>query len=41
MWENHPDRRADLDRDLANRRVALANMLLDEVVRALRRPTAR
>jgi hypothetical protein len=31
MWENHPDRRADLDRDLANRRVALANMLLDGV----------
>ena len=29
MWENHPDRRADLDRDLANRRVAIANMLLD------------
>ena len=31
MWENHPDRRADLDRDLANRRVAVANMLLDRV----------
>jgi hypothetical protein len=29
MWDNHPDRRRDLDRDLANRRVALANMLLD------------
>jgi hypothetical protein len=32
MWENHPDRRADLDRDLANRRVAVANMLLDRVL---------
>ena len=31
MWENHPDRRADLDRDLANRRVAIANMLLDRL----------
>ncbi len=31
MWANHPDRRADLDRDLANRRVAVANMLLDRV----------
>jgi hypothetical protein len=32
MWENHPDRRGDLDRDLANRRVAVANMLLDRVL---------
>jgi hypothetical protein len=31
MWANHPDRRPDLDRDLANRRVAVANMLLDRV----------
>ncbi len=37
MWNNHPDRRADLDRDLANRRVALANMLLDRSLSALRR----
>jgi hypothetical protein len=37
MWENHPDRRADLDRDLANRRVALANMLLDGVQARLAR----
>jgi hypothetical protein len=29
MWDNHPDRRGDLDRELANRRVAIANMLLD------------
>ncbi len=32
MWDNHPDRRADLDRELANRRVAIANMLLDRVL---------
>ena len=31
MWDNHPDRRKDLDRELANRRVAVANMLLDRV----------
>jgi hypothetical protein len=36
MWANHPDRRPDIDRDLANRRVALANMLLDAALRALR-----
>ncbi len=35
MWANHPDRRADLDRDLANRRVAVANMLLDRLLRLL------
>ncbi len=35
MWENHPDRRGDLDRDLANRRVAIANMLLDRVLAML------
>jgi hypothetical protein len=38
MWENHPDRRPDLPRDLANRRVAIANMLID---RALRHHTSR
>jgi len=32
MWDNHPDRRKDLDRELANRRVAVANMLLDRVL---------
>jgi hypothetical protein len=32
MWDNHPDRRKDLDRDLANRRVAIANMLLDRAL---------
>jgi hypothetical protein len=36
MWDNHPDRRKDLDRDLANRRVAIANMLLDRALAALR-----
>ena len=36
MWANHPDRRADLDGDLANRRVALANMLLDRALARLR-----
>jgi len=35
MWENHPDRRKDLDRDLANRRVAIANMLLDWALASL------
>jgi hypothetical protein len=36
MWENHPDRRADLDGELANQRVATANMLLDRALAALR-----
>jgi hypothetical protein len=31
MWDNHPDRRGDLDHALANARVAAANMLLDRV----------
>lgn len=33
MWENHPDRRQDLPVDIANRRVAIANMLIDEALR--------
>lgn len=37
MWDNHPDRRADLDRELANRRVAIANMLLDRALAVLAR----
>jgi hypothetical protein len=41
MWNNHPDRRGDLDRDLANRRVALANMLLDRALAALRQRRGR
>jgi hypothetical protein len=32
MWDNHPDRRGDLDRALANTRVAAANMLLDRML---------
>jgi hypothetical protein len=35
MWENHPDRRGDIDRDLANQRVATANMLFDRALAAL------
>ena len=35
MWANHPDRRPDAPRDLANRRVAIANMLFDRAEAAL------
>jgi len=35
MWMNHPDRRPDAPRELANRRVAIANMLLDRAEAAL------
>jgi hypothetical protein len=42
MWDNHPDRSKDLDRDLANRRVAIANMLLDRrLVTVVRRRRGR
>jgi len=41
MWDNHPDRRKDLDRDLANHRVALANMLLDRALAGLRKRRGR
>jgi len=41
MWENHPDRRADSDRALANSRVATANMLLDRTLAALVKRKAR
>ena len=37
MWDNHPDRRPDVPRELANRRVAIANMLVDRAHRALAR----
>lgn len=40
MWENHPDRRHDAPRDLANRRVAIANMLIDRAEQALRKDGA-
>jgi hypothetical protein len=36
MWENHPDRRPDAPPELANRRVAIANMLIDRADQALR-----
>lgn len=35
MFANHPDRRRDAPRELANRRVAIANMLLDRAEAAL------
>lgn len=38
MWRNHPDRRPEIPRDLANARVAVANMLID---RALRRAAVK
>jgi hypothetical protein len=41
MWDNHPDRRKDLDRELANRRVAIANMLLDRALTAMQSRRAR
>jgi len=37
MWNNHPDRRPDVPRELANRRVAIANMLVDRAQSALAR----
>jgi len=37
MWNNHPDRRPDAPRELANRRVAIANMLVDRAQGALAR----
>jgi hypothetical protein len=36
MWANHPDRRQDLPRDLSDRRVAIANMLIDQALKAIR-----
>jgi hypothetical protein len=38
MWMNHPDRRPDAPRELANRRVAIANMLIDRAEAALAAP---
>ena len=35
MWNNHPDRRPDVPLELANRRVAIANMLVDRAQSAL------
>jgi len=36
LWANHPDRRPDLPGDLANRRVAIANMLIDRALKVNR-----
>jgi hypothetical protein len=41
MFANHPDRRRDAPRELANRRVAIANMLLDRAEAALAAPRRR
>jgi hypothetical protein len=38
MWANHPDRRPDVSPELANRRVAIANMLVDRAEAALASP---
>jgi hypothetical protein len=38
MWENHPDRYPDIPEGLANRRVAIANMLVDRALENLLRP---
>ncbi len=41
MWKNHPDRCAEMSRGPANRRVAIANMLIDRALAAVskrRRP---
>lgn len=35
MWANHPDRCADAPRERANRRVGIANMLIDRARAAL------
>lgn len=32
MWRNHPDRRPEIPEDLANARVAIANMLIDRAL---------
>ena len=41
MFANHPDRRRDAPHELANRRVAIANMLLDRAEAALAAPRRR
>jgi hypothetical protein len=41
MWANHPDRRPDLPLDLANRRVAIANMLIDRELKTRRAQASR
>jgi hypothetical protein len=39
MWRNHPDRRPEIPSDLANARVAVANMLIDRALKKTRRRT--
>ena len=39
MWQNHPDRRADISADLATRRVAIANRLVDRALAQFARRT--
>ena len=41
MWANHPDRRPDAPRELANRRVAIANMLIDRAEATFAAPRRR
>jgi len=41
MWRNHPDRRLEIPAALANRRVAIANMLIDRALKALSRTAPR
>jgi|HubBroStandDraft_2_1064218.scaffolds.fasta_scaffold335656_2 hypothetical protein len=41
MWANHPDRRLDVAPALANRRGAIANMLIDQAEAALAASPAR
>jgi hypothetical protein len=38
MWRNHPDRSADIPADLANRRAAIANRLVDHALGDLSEP---
>jgi hypothetical protein len=37
MWRNHPDRRPEIPAALANRRVAIANMLIDRALKKFSR----
>ena len=41
MWRNHPDRRPEIAAELANRRVAIANMLIDRGLKGLSRVAPR
>ena len=38
VWSNHPDRRLNIPASLANSRVAIANMLIDDAMRTLSPP---